>query len=129
MVTKVSHHAVHPVGPVCPQARPSACPSNSPNGEILSTHPSLSAIVHPRAQLSQLKDLRQSSVAGAFPDDDPSVLRLSLVDHGLSRGRGRLSFSPTYFSAFTYPDTCLLLSSICGLVGVHGFPQRLFPSH
>lgn len=53
MVTKASHCAVHPVGPVCAQARPSTYPPNLLNGEISSTLPSLSGTVNPRVELSQ----------------------------------------------------------------------------
>lgn len=68
MVTKVSHCAVHPVGPVCAQARPSACPPNLPNGESLSTLPSLSGTVNPRAELSQFVERLEAE----FCDQDSS---------------------------------------------------------
>lgn len=57
MVTKVSHHAVYPTGPVWAPARPSAYSPNPPNGEILSTLPRLSGTINPSAQLS-VKRLR-----------------------------------------------------------------------
>lgn len=91
MITKVSQRDVYPLGQVCAQARPSAYPPNPPNGEILSTLPNLNGTVIPALRsLNSFKDSEQSRI---LPGNDPSVLLLSLVDHGLSSGRDRLSFS------------------------------------